>query len=218
MYKKDYYKILGVNRDSKEEEIKKAYRRLAFLYHPDRNNGSKETGERFKEVGEAYAVLSDRKRRKEYDLPEYAIFRRRHTVEDSFEGFDFEDILKHFDLRFNGHSSGRSFCRRGGMGCGKRKAGSFKKRFMEEYSSNFQSGNIHHATDLVYDLSLTFSEALYGSEREIFLRKGCKTERMVISIPPGVEAGTLLKVSLKGKDSYKEMGDNLYLKVSLVER
>ncbi|MDY6855501.1 MAG: DnaJ domain-containing protein [Thermodesulfobacteriota bacterium] len=217
MYKKDYYKILGVKKDSTGEEIKKAYRRLAFLYHPDKNNGSKEAEKRFKEVGEAYAFLSDRKRKEENDLSEFTKFRFRHSAEDVFEGFDFEDILKHFDLSSNRHSSSRSFCRRGGMGCGKRKTGAFKKRFMDEYSSNFQSRNIHHAIDLVYDISLTFSEALYGSEIEFFLRKGREKERMVISIPPGVENGTLLKVSLKGKDSYKEMRGNLYLKVSLVE-
>lgn len=66
--KRDYYEILGVDRSASQEEIKKAYRRLALKYHPDRNQGSKEAEERFKEVVEAYSVLSDPEKRKLYDL------------------------------------------------------------------------------------------------------------------------------------------------------
>ena len=88
MYKKDYYKILGLRRDVTEEEIRRAYRRQALLYHPDRNNGNKESEERFKEIGEAYAVLGNRERRKEYDLVGHTRFRGKFTVGDTFEGFD----------------------------------------------------------------------------------------------------------------------------------
>jgi len=63
MAKKDYYEILGVSRDATEEEIKKAYRKLALKYHPDRNPGDKEAEEKFKEVTEAYEVLKDKEKR-----------------------------------------------------------------------------------------------------------------------------------------------------------
>ncbi|HHY59980.1 MAG TPA: DnaJ domain-containing protein, partial [Clostridia bacterium] len=67
MAKRDYYEILGVPRDATQEEIKKAYRKLARQYHPDVNPGNKEAEEKFKEITEAYEVLSDEKKRAQYD-------------------------------------------------------------------------------------------------------------------------------------------------------
>src|SRR5918996_1930232 len=67
MAKRDYYEVLGVNKDASEDEIKKAYRKLAMMHHPDRNNGSKEAEERFKEITEAYDILRDPQKRAAYD-------------------------------------------------------------------------------------------------------------------------------------------------------
>ncbi|MBV8444395.1 MAG: DnaJ domain-containing protein, partial [Candidatus Dormibacteraeota bacterium] len=66
--KRDYYEVLGVGRSATPEELKRAYRKLAMEYHPDRNNGDKTAEERFKEIGEAYAVLSDPQKRQQYDM------------------------------------------------------------------------------------------------------------------------------------------------------
>ncbi|MBM4348164.1 MAG: hypothetical protein FJ107_08535, partial [Deltaproteobacteria bacterium] len=67
MANRDYYEILGVSKNASDEEIKRAYRKLAMKYHPDRNPNKKEAEERFKEINEAYAVLSDKEKRKQYD-------------------------------------------------------------------------------------------------------------------------------------------------------
>lgn len=95
--KRDYYEVLGVSRDATQEEIKKAYRRLALKYHPDKNPGNKEAEEKFKEAAEAYAVLSDPEKRAHYDR-----FGHAGVGEQPFTGFspdifaDFADILGSF--------------------------------------------------------------------------------------------------------------------------
>ncbi len=96
--KRDYYEILGVGREASQEEIKKAYRRLALKYHPDRNQGSRDSEEKFKEVVEAYSVLSDPEKRRTYDLYGHQGLEGRFDFQsnwgDFFTGFD--DIISSF--------------------------------------------------------------------------------------------------------------------------
>ena len=102
---KDYYKILGVPEKADAEEIKKAYRKLAFRHHPDRNPDNKKEAEaKFKEISEAYYVLNDPKRREEYDLFRRGGFRRGEY--HGAEGFDFNDLLNR--LRSGNRSRGSS--------------------------------------------------------------------------------------------------------------
>ncbi|MEM2782528.1 MAG: molecular chaperone DnaJ [Candidatus Hadarchaeales archaeon] len=91
---KDYYEILGVSRNASKEEIKRAYRELAMKYHPDRNK-SPEAEEKFKEISEAYAVLSDDQKRAEYDRWGHVGFTGRYSTEDLLRDFDF-DLLRGF--------------------------------------------------------------------------------------------------------------------------
>ncbi|HHH78145.1 MAG TPA: molecular chaperone DnaJ, partial [Thermoplasmatales archaeon] len=83
--KKDYYEVLGVGRDATKSEIKKAYRRLALKYHPDKSK-DKDAEERFKEISEAYAVLSDDEKRKQYDMYGHAGIDSQYNYEDIFRG------------------------------------------------------------------------------------------------------------------------------------
>ncbi len=94
MAEKDYYQILGVGREATAEEIKKAYRKLAMKYHPDKAKGDKKQAEeKFKQISEAYAVLSNPEKRKEYDEFGSQAFRQRFSQEDIFKGFDFSDMF-----------------------------------------------------------------------------------------------------------------------------
>jgi len=153
MAKRDYYEVLGAERNASEEEIKKAYRKMALKYHPDRNPNDKAAEEKFKEVGEAYEVLVDPQSRAAYDQYGHAAFGPRarsshfHDPTDIFrEVFGnssiFEDIF--------------------GGGGGERRAGGPQR-----------------GDDLRYDMELTFMEAAQGCEKEISITKldQCETCR-----------------------------------------
>src|SRR6056300_1028966 len=96
MAESDYYKVLGVNKNASDSEIKKAYRKLALKYHPDQTKGDKQAEAKFKQLSEAYAVLSDKEKRQQYDTFGSAGFQQRYSQEDIFRGFDFGDIFKEF--------------------------------------------------------------------------------------------------------------------------
>src|SRR4030042_3617346 len=91
--KRDYYEALGVSKTASKEEIKDAYRKLALQYHPDRNK-SPDAEEKFKEISEAYAVLSDDEKRKQYDVYGHAGIDSKYSSEDIFRGADFGDIFR----------------------------------------------------------------------------------------------------------------------------
>ena len=103
----DYYQILGIDSGASQQEIRKAYRTLAFQYHPDRNKGDPTTAERMKEINEAYATLSDPVKRREYDALRqqygpfaYQRFRESHSEEDIFRGSDINQVFEEFARAF----------------------------------------------------------------------------------------------------------------------
>ncbi len=107
MTKKDYYNILGISGDATQQTIKEAYRNLAFQYHPDKNEGNPAATRKMKEVNEAYAVLSDPSKRREYDFlrsqygtTAYDRFRSGHTTEDIFRGSDIDQVFEEFARTF----------------------------------------------------------------------------------------------------------------------
>ena len=98
---KDYYKIIGVSKSSSQSEIKKTFRKLAQKYHPDKNQGDEEASRKFKEINEAYQVLSDAKKRKEYDYQRSSATHRPEGFLDPFSGFGdfFNEIFRRDDHR-----------------------------------------------------------------------------------------------------------------------
>ena len=115
MAKRDYYDILGISNSSSKDEIKKAYRKLALKYHPDKTKGDKASEDKFKEASEAYHVLSDEKRKANYDQFGHAAFEGSGGGQ-GFGGFDtssFSDIFEDFFGDFGGGRSSRKSNNRG---------------------------------------------------------------------------------------------------------
>lgn len=137
--KRDYYEILGVDKSASQADIKKAYRKLALKYHPDRNPDNKEAEEKFKEINEAYEVLSNEEKKAKYDQFGHAAFDGSGGFGGGFEGFSsgFDGFSDIFDMFF------------GGEGRGSRNSG--PKR----------------GSDIEYRMSISFKEAAFGVEKEI---------------------------------------------------
>src|SRR5512139_1104079 len=106
MAKKDYYEILGVPKTATEEQIKKAYRKLALKYHPDRNPGNKQAEEKFKELTEAYQVVSNPEKRRQYDAAlaggAAREFEQSYRTGSGLEAMSIEDLLRQFGDIFEG--------------------------------------------------------------------------------------------------------------------
>ncbi|HEV2320353.1 MAG TPA: molecular chaperone DnaJ [Verrucomicrobiae bacterium] len=149
MAKRDYYEILGVNRDADADEIKKAYRKLAVKFHPDKNPGDHTAEERFKELGEAYEALSDPQKRAAYDQYGHAAFDARQRAARGFGG-GFHDPFDIFREVFGGGSS---------------------NIFETIFGSGGERTGPQRGDDLRYDLEITLEEAAMGCEKEISVNK-----------------------------------------------
>jgi len=156
MAKRDYYEVLGVERNASEEEIKKAYRKLALKYHPDRNPGDKAAEEKFKELGEAYEALSDPQKRGIYDQygPE-AFAGAARSAQGFGGGGGFHDPFDIFREVF------------GGAG------GSIFEEFFsgESGGGRGRRGGPQRGSDLRYEMEITFEEGVFGTEKEINIAK-----------------------------------------------
>ena len=221
----DYYETLGVSKKAGSDEIKKAYRKLALKYHPDKNNGNKEYEARFKEISEAYAVLSDPEKRRQYDTYGANGFHQRYSQEDIFKGFDINEILRQFGFGTGSFSSTGFRGQSGGMGgMGGMGGGSAHRGFNPFFGQNpaGQGGcgggcaQPVKGQDLTYQLSVSLEDVFNGADKQITLRTNGKSENVSVKIPKGIEAGK--KLRLKGKGAQAPSGGiagDLYLKVQL---
>ena len=184
----DYYAVLGVGKDASEEEIKKAYRRMAMKYHPDHAKGDPKAEEQFKKISEAYAVLSDKEKRKQYDQFGSEGFRQQYSQEDIFRNFDFGDIFREFG--FGGGVGGQPGGVRFSFGGG-------------ESPFDFGTGRRRavKGSNLEYELALTLQEVATGTRKTLDFQHEGRTERLTVKIPKGMIAGKKLRLAGKGAPS-----------------
>ena len=174
-----------MSKSASEAEIKQAFRKLALKYHPDRNQGDSAAEEKFKEANEAYAVLSDPQKKKQYDMFGDQKFHQQYSSEDIFRGTDFGSIFEEFGMGGNifSHIFGG-----GGFGGGPRGGG-------------FQRGPAK-GQDVEYPVTIGFMDAYNGVERKIAFSLNDGTRRdLTIRIPKGVNTGGKLRVAGRGADS-----------------
>ncbi len=186
MAEKDYYELLGVKKSATEDEIKKSYRSLAKKYHPDKNKGNKEAENKFKEISEAYAVLSDKEKREQYDRLGREAF---SGGANPFAGFDFGQFNR---------------ARSGGARSARRPASSGAGGFTDIFSDLFGGGGFEQGPsrgqDIDAELTISFRDAVLGSTMDLSVNGS----RIKVKIPEGVRDGQ--RIRLRGKGSQGDVG------------
>lgn len=215
----EYYEVLGVAKTATADEIKKAYRKLALKHHPDKNPGDKAAEEKFKEISEAYAVLSDAEKRKQYDTFGSTGFRQRYSQEDIFRNFDLNDILRQFGF-------GGGFRGTGGFHTGGFRTAGGGSPFEGMFGQTMRGGGCGGGCgpqpvkggDLTYELTVTLEDVLHGAEKTISLRQNGRSQNVSVKVPKGIEDGKRLRLPGKGGPSSSggPPGD-LYLKVHVAD-
>ncbi len=185
---KDYYKILGVEKSASEEDIKKAFRKLAHQYHPDKKSGDEA---KFKEVNEAYTILSDKKKRSQYD--------NFGSAGPGFGGQGFNP--NDFGFDFSGFANG------GGM--------NFEGGDLGDIlSSIFGGKRVRRGRDIAVDIELSFQESVFGADRKVVINsKLVKQKEVAIHVPAGIDDGQMIRMSGMGETIEGGVPGDLYVKV-----
>lgn len=181
---KDYYKVLGVERGASQEDIKKAFRKLAHEYHPDKKGGNEA---KFKEVNEAYGTLGDKDKRSRYDTFGNADMGGGQGFNASDFGFDFSNFAQGgFD--------------NGDLG--------------DILSSIFGGRRVRRGRDIAVDIELSFHESIFGAERKVVINsKLAKQKEVSIKTPPGIDEGQMIRMSGMGETMEGGVPGDLYVKV-----
>ena len=226
--KRDYYEVLGVSRDADENTIKKAYRKLAKKYHPDTGGNSSGEEEKFKEVTEAYAVLSDKEKRKLYDQFGHGAFDQEAGAG---QGRGNDGFWSGFQSSGDGQRAYREYHFQGG-------AQDMDDIFGNIFGDMFQNGGKTYGSsfggdgfwqkrpdrrgsDLNAEVTIEFDEAALGGKKRISFQnsKTGRTESLEIRIPAGIEEGKVIRLRGKGEPGTgSEAAGDLLLKVHIKEK
>lgn len=179
---KDYYKILGVDKSASQDDIKKAFRKLAHEHHPDKNKGNEAASQKFKEASEAYSVLGDEQKRKQYDTFGSAGPGFNPGQGGGFQGFNGFDFSQ-----FTGQNGQ-----------------SFEFDLGDIFGDIFGGGRRpRRGQNITVDVQISFKDSIFGIQKDITVNK----EKLVITIPSGIENGQGLRVQGKGEEGQGGRGD-----------
>ncbi|PID87106.1 MAG: hypothetical protein CSB13_01020 [Chloroflexi bacterium] len=235
MYYHDYYQTLGVNKNANDKEIKKAYRKLARDFHPDHNPDNKTAEEKFKEINEAYEVLSDPAKRQKYDQfgaqwqqyeqaggsmndfwSQYAGAAGGRSQGGTYtQTIDPEMFAQLFGARNNGGSGFSSFFESlfgSGMGGAHQSSSGFNGFSNAGRAQGFPSAP-QRGRDLEHDVEITLEEAFHGTTRSLQFSNG---RSLNAKIPRGVKTGSKVRLSSQGEPGSSGQNGDLYLKIKVL--
>lgn len=188
MATQDHYNVLGVGQDAGLEEIRRAFRREALRWHPDRNPGDAIAERRFKAAAQAYEVLQD---------PE-----KRHVYDSKLNGTAAE-------TGFPGYGGRRNR----GRGCGRGRGRRCGRRF---YRKPWTDGLSSPSDDHLVEVELDPAETMTGCERRIELDSFFGQKTLIVRLPPGLEDGNVLRLIGNTREGFREVGGDIYLRIKVV--
>jgi DnaJ-class molecular chaperone len=202
---KDYYRLLQVSPDVDQAGLKKAYRQLAILWHPDRNPDSSVAEERFKAIAEAYAVLGDPVKRRRYDQLGPEAFFGEFGPDDIFQGFDLSDLFKEFGLP-SVKESLFAMVEEDGQARTTR-SGRYQDFFSEFGQRPSPKKRVGKTPALGVQLAVSLKEAVFGAVKTCAFNSGAEVAHVAVTVPPGAQNGQTLTIPGKVRAPGRQPGD-----------
>ncbi len=215
---KDYYNILEVSREATSEEIKRAYRRLALKFHPDRNTGDPDAEDHFKEITEAYGVLIDPAKRRIYNFDNVSKFDQESVFNDIFSNSNYRDVFSDLPIKrdwiekfFN---IGKVIIYEAIVYGGRPR--DILRRSILRMAVHGASKIFHNVMDIHHTITITPDIALRGGHITVEYKPGFSPKRIQVGIPPNIKNGTVLRLSNVGRKNPAGKAGDLYLHVEVI--